>query len=261
MGVGIQCRNRRKPSSFMPPQSLGWESEGFGGRVSASEVRYSRTQTRCEDCQTGLSCQSWSAQTQNLGQASACSCQAVLNAVVGQWMTTNCFPGPPCMMSLQSSLQCWEAGSLNLMLLLRKLSLRKDLPLAQNLSADSNPDLFRFKVWRLPPWIHWRGIMLTSCSLVTVLMLALETSPGGCHSLRQLICKQNLTEDSHCSTWKGKHRDKARNMGTLEILWHLSSKEQPERRAERLWETLTLWPSVSPSVSGVSLLPTSPGWR
>lgn len=77
----MQCRHKRKPSSFTSPQSLGWGSEGFGGRVSTSEVRYSRIQTGCQDGQTGLSCPSWSALTQNLGRASACSCQTVLNAV------------------------------------------------------------------------------------------------------------------------------------------------------------------------------------
>ena len=66
--------------------------------------------------------------------------------------------------------------------------------------------------------------LLSICSLVRVLVMW-GTSRATGHSLRQLLSKPNLTWDSHCFIEKGKHTNEARNMGILEILWHLKNKE------------------------------------
>ena len=58
--------------------------------------------------------------------------------------------------------------------------------------------------------------------------LLLSYNPGCWSFSHATHIQTNLTQGSPCFTEEGKHtRHKAKNMGTLEILWPLSGEEQP----------------------------------
>lgn len=89
----------------------------------------------------------------------------------------------------------------------------------------------------------------STCSLVTVLML------WATHALKQLLSHSDMTLGSPCFIEKRKtHTHEARIVGTLGVLWHLNSEEQPDRKAERSWARFfTPRPQFSPPVNRIIL--------
>lgn len=138
--------------------------------------------------------------------------------------------------TLWSLVQHWEVGSINPMFQLRKLRLRKDKELSQSPSGSSRDKIcLGAKLRGSPPWNSWRGIqphhLIFSYSAPAVV-----TGPG-CWSFSQTTRIQPKPDLGFplLYTKRKTHTDAASRLGTLGVLWHLNSKEQPDRRAEWPW--------------------------
>lgn len=146
------------------------------------------------------------------------------------------------------------------MLQLRKLRLRKDKQLSQSPSGSSRDKIcLGAKLRGSPPWNSWRGIQPHHL-IFTYSAPAVVTGPG-CWSFSQTTRIQPKPDLGFplLYTKRKTHTDAASHLGTLGVLWHLNSKEQPDRRAERPWTRyftsglslcLCYWDHPAPRVGG-----------